>query len=76
MYRAAALDDRTGNGAVRKGSEMEFSLYTLACPGLPLGESVGVCSCLCFDGGTPSEAMIRRSFWGGEGVDRDSGLLL
>lgn len=53
-YRAAALAERTGNGAVRRLSDMEFSLYTLECPGLAFGESVGVWIWRCFDGGTPS----------------------
>lgn len=77
-YRAAALADRTGNGigngATRWGESTEFSLPTLACLGLAAGDSAGVCSCLCFEGGIPSAATTVSSW--GDGVDRDKGLLL
>jgi len=76
MYRAAALAERTGKGAVLNVDDIEFSLYTLECPGLPFGLSEGVCSCRCFAGDTPSAGTIRRSLCGGDGVERDKGLLL
>lgn len=63
--RAAALAERTGNGigngATRCGVNAEFSLFTLACPGLAAGDSAGVCNCVCFEGGTPI-AVANRSF--------------
>jgi hypothetical protein len=59
MYRAAALCERTGNGAVLNGDDMEFSLYTLECPGLPFGLSEGVFNCRCIAGRTPRAETIR-----------------
>ena len=76
LYRAAALADRTGNGVVLEVDGIEFSLYTLACPGLPFGVSAGVCNCLCFAGDTPSPETILPSCCDGDGVELDSGLLL
>jgi hypothetical protein len=76
IYRAAALAERIGNGAVRRPGDIEFSLYTLECPGLAFGDSEGVLSWRCFEGGTPSCGTIRWLVWGGDGVDLDNGLLL
>jgi hypothetical protein len=76
IYLAAALAERTGNGEVLNVDDIEFSLYTLECPWLPFGESELVCIWRCFAGDTPREVTILRSFCGGDGVERDKGLLL
>jgi hypothetical protein len=54
--------------------EIEFSLNTLECPGVPGDEEL--LSWRCLAGGTPNWGSMRCSASGGEGVDLDCELLL